>query len=138
MLDAYVETIIRLGLDEPRFAPIMLREVAEGAARIDQDTVRHMVRIVGTMATVVRAGVRTGAFRDVNPLVAYLTTVWPIMIYLASKPVRDAIHRYSGLDTSSLEPEVFIRHMQETSRRTLMPLAPDRPAANPRTTESAS
>jgi TetR/AcrR family transcriptional regulator len=139
-LDAYVETFIRLGLTEPRFAPIMLREVAEGAARLDQETVQHMVRIVGTMATVVREGVRSGEFREMNPLLAYLTTAWPIMIYLASKPIRDVIHRHASLDTSGLEPESFVRHMQEASRRMLMPLdagAGRRPDRS-RTTEPAS
>jgi AcrR family transcriptional regulator len=116
-LDTYIETFIRLGLQQPEFAPVMLREVAEGAARIDQDTARLMLRIVGTMATIIRAGQATGEFRDVNPLLVYLTAVWPIMIYLASGPVRQILFRQSTFNTSDLDPDRFIRHMQETSRR---------------------
>ncbi len=119
-LDAYVETFITLGLTEPRLAPVMLREVAEGAARLDQGTVQIMMRIVGTMATIVREGRAAGVFRDVNPVLAYLTTVWPIMIYLASGPVRQVIHRHGNLDISGLEPASFIRHMQDVSRRSLL------------------
>jgi TetR/AcrR family transcriptional regulator len=118
-LDLYIETLIRLGLQQPEFAPIMLREVAEGASHIDQDTARLMLRIVATMAVIVDAGKATGEFRDANPLLAYLTTVWPIMIYLASGPVRQVLFREAKLDTSGLEPERFIRHIQETSRRSL-------------------
>lgn len=137
-LDDYIETFIRLGLQQPGFAPIMLREVAEGAAHIDQDTARLMLRIVATMATIVEAGRAAGEFRDANPLLAYLTTVWPIMIYLASGPVRQVIFRETRFDTSGLEPERFIRHMQDTSRRSLAAEpAPRRPRKHA-TTEHAS
>lgn len=137
-LDDYIATFIRLGLEHPEFAPIMLREVAEGAARIDHDTVRHMTRIVGSMATIVHAGRAEGAFRDVNPLLAYLGTAWPIMIYLASGPVREVIQKHSTLDTSALGPEQFIRHMQDIGRRSLA--ADPAPALSRRnaTTERAS
>ncbi len=137
-LDDYIATFIRLGLQHPEFAPIMLREVAEGAARIDHDTVRYMTRIVGSMAAIVHAGTAEGAFRDVNPLLAYLGTAWPIMIYLASGPVREVIHKHSKLDTSALAPELFIRHMQDVGRRSL---AAEPTQALPRrnaTTERAS
>jgi TetR/AcrR family transcriptional regulator len=118
-LDTYIETFIRLGLQQPQFAPIMLREVAEGAARIDQDTAQYLLRIVGTMATIVGEGHAAGVFRDVNPLLAYLTTVWPIMVYVASASARQIIAKHSPYDTTGFQPDAFIRHMQETSRRAL-------------------
>lgn len=133
-LDRYIETIVSLGLAEPRFAPVMLRELAEGATHIDRDTVAHVLRVASTMAVIVEAGRRTGEFRDVNPLLAYLSTVWPIMVYLAAGHMRDTIRRHSDVDTSTLEPASFVRHMQDVSRRSLLatiPALPPVPAARP-------
>jgi hypothetical protein len=71
------------------------------------------------MGTIVSEGRQDGVFRDVNPLLACLTTVWPIMVYLVAEPVRRVIHRQSAFETSRLKPEAFIRHMQEVGRRSL-------------------
>ncbi len=118
-LAAFIETFIRLGLSEPRVAPVMLREVAEGASHLDRDTVALVVRIARSMTLIVSDGQRTGDFRPINPLMVYLTTVWPIMVYLASGPIRDTIRRHATLDISGFEPEAFIHHMQDVCYRTL-------------------
>lgn len=118
-LDEFIATFVTLGLAEPAVAPLMLREVAEGATHLDKRTFAVLARIVGAMTAIVQQGQREGAFRDVNPLLTYLTTAWPIMIYLASGPIREQISRHTGLDTTALEPPQFIRHMQDMSRRAL-------------------
>lgn len=118
-LDRFIETFVSMGLTEPAIAPIMLREVVEGAGHFDKDTFALLARIVGTMTVIVQQGQREGAFRDVNPLLTYLTTVWPIMVYLASGSLRASISRHTGLDTSAFEPHHFVRHMQQMSRQAL-------------------
>lgn len=118
-LDAFIETFVTVGLAEPAIAPLMLREVAEGATHLDAHTFNLLARVAGTMVAIVEQGRSEGAFRDVNPLLAYLTTAWPLMIYLASGPLRDQIGRHTRLDTTALDPPQFIRHMQDTSRRAL-------------------
>lgn len=134
-LDTYIETFVTLGLAEPRIAPVMLRELAEGAAHLDHDLARHLSRLVATMARIIGEGRASGSFRDVDPLLAYLSTVWPIMVYFVSGPVRHLMQTHAGIDTSGLAPASFIRHMQDVSRRALMSDVPTdlaRPAASPR------
>jgi TetR/AcrR family transcriptional regulator len=128
-LDAFIETLITLVLGEPRFAPTMLREVAAGGARIDEATIGQMLRIVGTMATIVGEGRKSGDFRDVSPVLIYLTAVWPILVYAAIRPVRQRIAPHFPVDASFLEPEHFTRHMKDVIRRSLIV----EPAAKPRT-----
>lgn len=134
-LDRFILTFVETGTDEPSVAPIMLREVVEGASRLDRDTFLLLARIVSTMSTIVRQGQQDGAFRDVNPLLTYLTTVWPIMVYLASGPIRASIARHTGIDTAVLDSSSFVRHMQQMSRQALAlsvttaaPLAPPEPS----------
>lgn len=118
-LDRFIETFVSMGLLQPAIAPIMLREVVEGASRFDKDTFALLARIVGTMTAIVEQGQREGTFRDANPLLTYLTTVWPIMVYLASGAIRASVSRHTGLDTSVFEPHHFVRHMQQMSRQAL-------------------
>jgi TetR/AcrR family transcriptional regulator len=118
-LEAFVATFIRLGLSEPRVAPVMLREVAEGASHLDRDTVNLVVRLASSMTRIVSDGQRTGEFRQANSMMVYLTTIWPIMVYLASGPIRDTIHRHANVDVSGFEPEAFTRHMQDVCYRSL-------------------
>lgn len=132
-LDAFIETFVRLGLSQPRIGPLLLREIAEGATHLDRSVVGHMVRLIGVMNRIVDEGRRAGAFRDVNPLLAYLTTVWPIMVYVASSQAREQIHRHSNLDVTGFSPDHFIRHMQDVCRRTLAA-----EPASPRPTRAAS
>jgi AcrR family transcriptional regulator len=132
-LDTYVETFVTLGLSEPHFAPLMLREVAEGAARVDASTIAVLLRLVDAMRTILFEGRRAGVFRDADPLLTYLTTVWPIMVYLSTDALRRKIIRHASIDGTGFDPEHFIRHMQDLNRRVLA-RDTNRPAANPRAT----
>ncbi|MEW5984775.1 MAG: TetR/AcrR family transcriptional regulator [Acidobacteriota bacterium] len=139
-LDRFIETFVSLGLAEPSVAPIMLREVVEGARHLDKDTFLLLSRVVGIMTAIVRQGQREGVFRDVDPLLTYLTTAWPIVVYLASGPIRASISHYTGLETNLLEPRHFVRHMQEMSRQALAvhPAPAAAPSAANRHTERSS
>jgi len=118
-LDAFIDTFVTVGLAEPAIAPLMLREVAEGAAHLDKHTFGVLARVAGAMVAIVAQGRKEGAFRQVDPLLTYLTTAWPIMIYLAAGPLREKVGRHTSLDTTGLEPPQFVRHMQEVGRRAL-------------------
>ena len=118
-LRTFVDTFIRLGLSQPRIAPLMLREIAEGAAHIDADTIHLMLRVVDAMGSIVREGQRSGEFRDVDPLMVYLTTVWPIMVYLASGRIRQAVISQTDAAATTFSFDAFTQHMQDVSLRTL-------------------
>ena len=122
-LDRFVATFVAEGSARPEIAPIILREVAEGGRRLDEETYTLMLRVVRTMTGIVQEGRDTGQFADVDPILLYLTTVWPIMIYLATTPIRSAIARVARFDAHRLDAERFVAHLQQLNRRALAPVA---------------
>ena len=106
------------------FPAIMLREVAEGGAHLDRDTLLTLAAIPRAVGGIVRQGVEHGAFRDVNPLFAYFSMLAPIVFYLAAGPIRKEL---GALHLPDLEPRAadeFVRHMQDVMRRALAPARP--------------
>src|SRR5438105_852168 len=55
------------------FPAIMLREVAEGGAHLDRETLRALVSVPRAFFAILEDGVSSGAFRPVHPLVAYFS-----------------------------------------------------------------
>jgi TetR/AcrR family transcriptional regulator len=124
-MDRFVSAFVIQGQALSHIAPIMLREIAEGGRRLDEETYTTMVRVVRAMTDIVEQGRASGQFAAVDPMLLYLTTIWPIVVYLATAPIRTAVARVAQVDVHRLDPERFIRHMQMLNRRALMPAAAD-------------
>jgi AcrR family transcriptional regulator len=124
-LDRFVATFVTEGQARSHVAPIMLREIAEGGRRLDDETYGVMVRVVRAMSAILDQGRASGQFGPVDPILLYLTTVWPIVVYLATTPIRRALARVARFDVARLDPERFIAHLQMLNRHAVMPTAPD-------------
>ena len=122
-LDQFVALFVLEGQHLAHIAPIMLREIADGGRRLDEETYAAMVHVLGVIRGIVDEGRRDGVFADVDPHLLWLTTVWPIVVYLAAQPIRNAIARVARFDASLLDQDRFIRHMQTLNRRMLLPTA---------------
>jgi TetR/AcrR family transcriptional regulator len=110
------------------FPAIMLREVAEGGAHLDRETLAALAEVPRAVGAIVEHGVAARAFRPVNPLAAYFTMVAPMVVYLAGTPIRrEMAARQPGMP--ELSPEAFVHHMQDMMRRTMAadPSAIERP-----------
>jgi TetR/AcrR family transcriptional regulator len=110
---------------------IMLREVAEGGVHLDRDTLLALAAIPRTVGGIVQQGVAQGAFREVNPLFAYISMLAPVVFYLAAAPIRKEL---GALHLPNVQPrasEEFVRHMQDVMRCALArnPHAPARPTS---------
>jgi len=131
-LDRFVATFVLEGQTLSHVAPILLREIAEGGRRLDEESYTVMVRVVRSMTDIVEQGRATGQFAPIDPVLLYLTTVWPIVVYLATRPIRSAVARVAHFDPDRLDPDRFIQHMQMLNRRALMPAAAGaRPIGDP-------
>jgi TetR/AcrR family transcriptional regulator len=115
-LDAFVEELVNAGLARPDLPPIILREIAAGGRHVDAATLQPMLGLLEAMTGIVTDGIERGEFRKVDPLLLHLTTIWPVMVYLISKPMRVKMASVAGIDTSILSPERFMRHMQHLNR----------------------
>jgi AcrR family transcriptional regulator len=124
-MDRFVSAFVLEGQHLAHVAPMMLREIAEGGRRLDEETYKIMARVMRAMTAIVDEGRAAGRFADVDPLLLYLTTIWPIVVYLATASIRTAVARVAHVDAHRLDPERFISHMQMLNRRALMPNDPD-------------
>jgi len=104
-------------IDEHAFFPaIMLREVAEGGAHLDRDTLAALAAVPRAVGAIVQQGVACGAFRPVNPL----------LFFLAGSPIRKELAPLVGAPSTPPIAD-FVTHQQHAMRRFLSS-APDSPA----------
>jgi TetR/AcrR family transcriptional regulator len=110
--------------EDASFPAIMLREVAEGGAHLDRETLKTMAALPAAVARIVQEGVSSGAFRAVNPVFAYFSMVTPIVLFLAGTPLRKEISRLHVLDMHGLSTAEFVQQLQQSARRSLARDAP--------------
>src|SRR5471032_1136225 len=107
-------------IEEHTFFPaIMLREVAEGGAHLDRDTLTALAAVPRAVAAIVQQGVASGDFRDVNPVFAYFSMLAPVVFYLAGTPIRKELSHLHVIDMRAMPTADFVRHVQESARRSL-------------------
>ena len=117
-IDAVVAALVDIVGEHAHLPAVMLREIADGGARLDRATLAALASLPAAVAGIVQDGVASGAFRPVPPIFAYFAMVAPIVFYLASAPIRAEVSDFHLLDLR-LTPEAFVRHMQEAQRRIL-------------------
>ena len=104
---------------EHKFFPsIMLREVAEGGAHLDRETLQALAAVPRTVAAIVEEGVAMGHFRPVDPMFAYFSMLAPIVFYLAGTPIRKELS-HLHVNMRALSPADFVGQAQESARRAL-------------------
>ncbi len=117
-LDEWIETIVQEASARPWMPPIMLREVASGGNRLNTDTLALMNAVYGALGKVIAQGQRDGVFRKVDPLLAHLTILPAVLIFLVRERMVASRPTAEGL----LEPrhlEQFVEHIQGAARRML-------------------
>lgn len=122
-LDAFIEAFVRMTEMRPWMPAMMLREVAEGAPRLDPETMSHMRGVIGGFAAILAQGVAAGAFRSVHPVLAYESVIGPIIINAARERVANQPQRkHQDFPLLvSIPHEDVIAHSQEAARRMLTP-----------------
>jgi TetR/AcrR family transcriptional regulator len=101
------------------FPAIMLREVAEGGAHLDRETLMALAAVPLAVGGIVQEGVAAGAFRPVNPMFAYFSMLAPIVFYLAGAPIRSEISHLPAVDLRALSTADFVLQAQQSARRSL-------------------
>jgi TetR/AcrR family transcriptional regulator len=116
-------------VDEHAFFPaIMLREIAEGAAHLDAETVRVLAALPAAVARIVQEGAAAGVFRPTHPVFAYVSLIAPLVVFRAAAPIQRQVVAVQSGTLTALTPDQFVHYMQEAARRSL---ASGRPTAAP-------
>ncbi len=132
-LHGFVAAVAHDGIDRPDFPAIWLREIADGGRRLDASIVAEFQRVLAVLAAILADGRRAGTFGNVNPFIAHMGIVAPLLIFTASAPLRS---RFSAVGLTSVDPdpELLIEHVQQTTLAALAAPHGGRPRARSRRT----
>jgi AcrR family transcriptional regulator len=117
----WVETFVALGEERPYFPPLMLRELAEGAPHLDHDTFALIRHLIGAFGRILAEGQHAGVFRPVNPILAYITLLAPLMFNAARERAAAQPGRGDFPMFVTVPHADVIRHMQQVALRMLHP-----------------
>jgi AcrR family transcriptional regulator len=118
-IDQVIQTIAAFMAEHAFFPSIMLREIAEGGAHLDAETLRALASVPAAVARIVHDGVRRKTVRAIHPVAAYFTLLAPLVMYLGGAPIRTELTAHHLLDLSSLTPDRFVRELQLSMRLAL-------------------
>lgn len=114
-IDTWIATIVEEAAARPWFPPMMLRELASGAPRLDPETFALMNAIYAAVRDVILQGQRDGEFREVDPLLTHMTIMPPILIFFARQRML-ATNKLIEELAAPRQLQEFVRHMQAAVR----------------------
>jgi len=122
-LDGFTEAFVRMTETRPWMPALMLREIAEGAPRLDTDTMAHMRVVIASFASILKQGQESGVFRRIHPILAYESVIGPIIINAARERVAaQTARKYDDFPMLvAISHDEVIAHGQDTARRMLAP-----------------
>ena len=148
-IEGFIDALNEMAATRPYMPPMMMREIAEGAVRLDPDTLRLMARIFGNLRLVLEEGARLGVFRPADPILTYFTLITPVIFFRASTPIREAFSRLGIIEFRQVDASAFIGYLKSTAITALSagagaraagtahgPKAPDRLEAPPAKTRA--
>jgi TetR/AcrR family transcriptional regulator len=116
---AFVEAIALEAEARPHFPPIWFREIADGGAHLDPDTVSRIANIVRMLAAIIHQGVAAGTFQPVSPLLVHGGIVGPLLLYFASGGLRLRVDRAGVSGAAGFGRDEVIAHIQRVALGTL-------------------
>ena len=114
-IEAFIDAFNEMAASRPYMPPIMMREMAEGAIRLDPDTLGLMAGIFGNLRRILEHGAAAGAFRPANPMITYFTLIGPVILFRATAPIRAALAKSAIIDTRPIDTETFVAHLKSAA-----------------------
>lgn len=121
-LNRFIESFVQLADLRPWFPTMMLREIADGAPHLDHDTFALMKNVFLAFGRILAEGAAAGTFRPVHPILAYTSTMGPLLMNaarerMAAQPGRADLPMFVDIPHADL-----VAHMQYTAHRMLQPI----------------
>ena len=118
-LDRFIEHFVGHANNRPWFPMLMLREMAEGAPHLDLPTLGYIREVFVGFGRILNEGENAGAFRKINPILAYTSIVGPLIMNAARERVAAQPGRQHLPMLAAVPAQDLIAHAQETARRML-------------------
>jgi len=84
------------------FAPIWLREVADGGKNMPDEVVTQLKRVLGNLSKILEEGKQKSLFTNANLFVVHMMIVGGVVLTATSEPIRRKIAHQSGGASSPL------------------------------------
>jgi hypothetical protein len=115
----FVEIFIQAGDDRPFSPTLVLREMAEGAPRLDADTLKLVRNVFQAFDRILAEGRDRRVFRAVHPVLAYLTLIGPLMLNAARERVGARPGRAGFPMFGPIPHDLLKAHLQRVAIRML-------------------
>jgi len=117
----FVGGLVQLADARPWFPPLMLREISEGAPRLDPETLALMKTVFMAFARILSDGQHAGLFRPIHPVLAYMSILGPLLLNAARERAAAAPGRIELPMFVQVPHAELISHMQQAALRLLAP-----------------
>jgi TetR/AcrR family transcriptional regulator len=118
-VERFIAAFVALTDARPYFPTLMMREIAEGAPHLDVDTLSLIRAVFVAFGRIIGEGHAEGEFREVHPVLAYITVLGPLMFNaarerVAAQPGRGQLPMFADVPHGELT-----KHMQRVALRML-------------------
>jgi AcrR family transcriptional regulator len=118
-LTKFIAGFVALADSHPYFPPLMLREIAEGALHFDAEILTRMRAVFVAFARVLAEGQQAGVFREVNPVLAYMSVLGPMLLNAARERAAEQPGREQLPMFVQVPHEDLTAHMQRAALQML-------------------
>lgn len=104
-IKSHIAAIASGASSSKKFAPIWLREVADGGKNMPEEVIKQLIRILDSLSKILEEGKKKALFTNANLFVVHMMIVGGIVLSMASEPIRRKIaHRSGGASSPLLIP----------------------------------
>jgi AcrR family transcriptional regulator len=115
----FVRAIATEAEARPHFPPIWFREIAEGGAHLDAETLRHVASVLAALQQIIQDGVRVRRFKPVNPFLVHAGIVGPMLLhFVVSRSLRTRLRKV-GVPAVEVGRDQVIEHILGVALATL-------------------
>jgi TetR/AcrR family transcriptional regulator len=118
-LRGFIHAVAGEASRHPHFPPIWLREMAEGGRHLDASIIAEMRGIIGTLAGILGDGERAGRFKSANPFVVQIGIVSPLLMFAASRPLRERFARVVPSSVATSSPSAVVEQVEASTLASL-------------------
>jgi AcrR family transcriptional regulator len=118
-LARFIDQFVALADARPYLPPLMLRELSEGALHFDAEILTRMRNVFLAFARVLKEGEQAGVFGPVNPILAYLSVIAPILLNAARERAATAHGRTEMPMFVQVPHDELARHQKHVALKML-------------------